>query len=166
MKKLEARKEIVHTSNGKKEIITLHDEKGKEVHKSISPLRVEFHFRDLLQVIIGASILAIPVGFTEETWHLGESLPFLNVLLLGLLSVLFISAFTYYHYHEEHSDLHWLEFMQRIFMTYVVSFLVVAVIMTLIQRTPWTTDLALAIKRVVIVTFPSSMSAAIADFLK
>jgi len=127
----------------------------------------EFQFKDLLQVMIGASILAIPVGFTEETWELGATLPFLNVLILFAITVLFIAAFVYYHYYAEHGlEKHFWEFIKRTFSTYIASFVVVAVLLTIIQRTPWTTDFILALKRVIIVTFPSSMSAVVADILK
>ena len=47
-----------------KEVTMIHDEKGNLLHKIISPLMVEFYAHDVLQVIIGASILAIPVAFT------------------------------------------------------------------------------------------------------
>ncbi|MBW2977547.1 DUF2391 family protein [Candidatus Woesearchaeota archaeon] len=127
----------------------------------------EFQFKDLLQILIGASILAIPVGFTEETWELGASLPFINVLFLLIVSVLFVSAFTYYHYYAEQGlQKHFSEFIKRIISTYIASFIVVAVLLTIIQRTPWTTDFILALKRTIIVTFPSSMSAVVADILK
>jgi len=129
-------------------------------------LKVEFHFKDLLQVIIGASILAIPVGFTEETWKLAETLPWLNVFILAGLSLIFISAFVYDHYYRGKFGEHWFVFFERVILTYVVSFLVVAVLLTVIQRTPWAIDLSLSLKRVAIVTFPSTLSAAIADVLK
>ena len=61
---------------------------------------------------------------------------------------------------------HKLEFFKRVLATYIFSFVIVAVILALIQQTPWNTNAALAFKRVVIVTFPSSMSAAIADMIK
>jgi uncharacterized membrane protein len=142
----------------------------KEVQKQsvlYSLTHHEFHPKDLLQVMIGASILAIPVGFTEETWELGGQLPLLNIIGLLILSVLFISAFVYYNYHRHHRlRKHWNEFVKRVFSTYVFSFLVVAILLTLIQRAPWATDTILAIKRVIIVTFPASMSAAIADVIK
>lgn len=48
------------------EVTSYHDEQGNLLHKIISPLMVEFHPRDVLQVIVGATILAIPVSFTEE----------------------------------------------------------------------------------------------------
>lgn len=125
--------------------------------------------KDILQVIIGASILAVPVGFTAEVWDLGVSMPLNNVLGLFFISLLFISLFVYYHYHKgknHNARVHVGEFVKRIFSTYVVSFLVVALLLTLIQKTPWTTDLMLALKRVIIVTFPSSMSAAVADIIR
>jgi hypothetical protein len=37
---------------------------------------------------------------------------------------------------------------------------------TIVQRCPWQTDFMVAIKRVLIVAFPASMSAAISDTLK
>ncbi|MCK4429723.1 MAG: hypothetical protein KAW19_00325, partial [Candidatus Aminicenantes bacterium] len=67
-KEVKTKKEVVRIEGKLKEIVTIHDEKGKILHKIISPLMVEFHPKDVLQVIIGAAILAVPVGFTEETW--------------------------------------------------------------------------------------------------
>ncbi|MBW2995671.1 DUF2391 family protein [Candidatus Woesearchaeota archaeon] len=139
----------------------------KRIVYSILHHRPEFHPKDLLQVMIGASILAIPVGFTEETWELGEILPLLNIILLMALSIFFISAFVYYNYHKHHRlEKHWTEFIKRVISTYVFSFLVVALLLTLIQKTPWMTDWLLAVKRIIIVTFPSSMSAVVADVIK
>ncbi len=55
--------------------------------------------------------------------------------------------------------------MKRVFLTYIISFLVVALLLTIIQVAPWSTDPLLSIKRTAIVTFPSSMAAAISDLL-
>jgi len=130
-------------------------------------MHLEFNIKDVLQVMIGASILAIPVGFTEETWKLGESLPLLNVIGFLILSLLFIAIFVYYnYYYTEHLKKHWDEFIKRVFSTYIFSFIVVAIVLTLIQRTPWSTNWILAFKRIVLVTFPASMSAAVADMIK
>ena len=140
-------------------------EKKNSVRK-IAPPWFEFHFKDMLQVIIGASILAIPVGFTEETWRLGESLPLLNIMLLMVLSIFFVAIFTYYHYHHGQEESSWPVLFERVFLTYFFAFVVVSVLLTLINAAPWTTDFLLAFKRAVIVTFPSTMSAAIVDVLK
>jgi uncharacterized membrane protein len=130
------------------------------------PFIPEFKLKDVLQVVIGASILAVPIGFTQETWDLGESMPMSNVLGLLMLSLAFVSMFTYYHYHRRTDYKHWEVYVKRVFSTYVFSFLVVAIILGLIQKTPWGIDALLAFKRIVIVTFPASMSGVIADTLK
>ena len=136
------------------------------LHKITHPI-VEFHPRDIIQMIVGASILAIPVGFTEETWRLGEILPLKNVLGFMILSLSFIAIFVYYTYHRHHEiAMHWKEFIKRVVSTYIFAFLVVAVLLTLIQKTPWRADLILAFKRTVLVSFPASMSAAIADMIR
>jgi uncharacterized membrane protein len=121
----------------------------------------------LLQVFIGAAILAIPVGFTEETWRLGETLPLMNIMGFIIASLIFITVFTYYHYyHKIQVNGYYDELVKRVLATYIVSFIVVSLLLGLIQRTPWQTDWLLAFKRIVIVTFPSTMSAAVADVLK
>ncbi len=129
-----------------------------------------FKFHDLLQILIGASILAIPVGFTEETWALGENLPIPNILGLVCLSLIFITAFTYYQYHRQYHIKeikgHWIHLIKRVVSTYIFSFLTVSLILILIERAPYLTEFVIAIKRVIIVTFPASMSAVIADSLK
>jgi len=130
----------------------------------VQPVIPKFKLKDILQVIIGATILAIPVGFTEETWRLGETLPTLNVSIIVLISLAFISMFTYYHYHN-HSRGYWGEFTKRVLSTYVLSFLVVATLLTLIQKAPWSVEPLVAFNRAVLVTLPSSMSAVIADTL-
>ena len=132
----------------------------------MNPLMVEFYPRDILQVIIGASILAIPVGYTEETWNLGATLPMPNILIFLFMSLAFISVFVYYNYYKGQMKQHWDEFLKRSFSTYMISFIVVACLMTLILKAPWSTDFLLAFKRTVIVAFPASMSAAIADMVK
>src|SRR6056297_3101296 len=76
------------------------DSAGKVLSYAFTPLMVEFRPRDLMQVLVGASILAVPVAFTEETWVLGDKLPLENVLLLSGLSLLFISGFVYFNFYR------------------------------------------------------------------
>lgn len=149
------------------EVVTLSDEAGNVMHKMVKPLMVEFYARDLIQVIVGASILAIPIAFTEETWKLGATLPLNNVLGIALMSLVFISTFVYYNfYRREHLAEHWMSFVQRVVTIYAISLLVVSLILTLIQQAPWALDRMLAVKRVILVAFPASMSAAVADMIK
>ena len=133
----------------------------------VDPLFHEFHLKDVLQVIIGASILAIPVGFTKEAWELGETLKIINVFGFVILSLLFISLFTYYHYHREQGlKKNHKHFVKRVVLTYILAFFVVGIILTLIQKAPWQTDWILALKRIALVTFPASMSGTFADVIK
>lgn len=162
-KRLKTVKEVMKVDGRLKEVTTVSDEKGKILHNIITPLKSEFHPKDLLQVIVGASILAIPVGFTEETWRLGEMLPLLNIFVFMGLSFLFIGAFVYYNYFRDNFNKG--EYSTRVLLTYILSFLVVAVLLSLLQKTPWTTDFVTAFSRVVLVTFPASMSAAVADII-
>jgi len=136
-----------------------------ENHTFIRKFVPEVKLRDIIQVLVGASILAIPVGFTEETWRLGQTLPWANIFGLFAMSVLFITLFVYYTYHKQHENFssHVGEFIKRIVVTYVFSFLIVALLLTLIHQAPFATEPLIALKRIIIVTFPASMSAAVAD---
>ena len=146
---------------------TIQHEQRKLIDKLLNPIKTEFRLKDLIQIMVGASILAIPVGFTEETWNLGLTLPLTNIITLGGLSLLFISLFAYYTYYRKTGlKNNWNHFIKRVLSTYFVSFIIVSILLGIIQKAPWTTDWMLALKRATIVTFPSTMSAAVADTIK
>ncbi|MFC1498251.1 DUF2391 family protein [Verrucomicrobiota bacterium] len=149
-----------------KEVLTVVDATGKVVGQTVTPLMVELRPRDVMQIIVGASILAVPVAFTEETWNLGATLPLKNVLFLTSVSVVFIAGFVYYNFYRFHLKEHVLEYIKRVAAVYLFSLIVVGLILTIIQKCPWGTDNLLAIKRIIIVAFPASMSAAVSDTLK
>ena len=162
----ETRKQVIRVAGRLKEILTVIDKEGNVLHKIISPLMVELLPRGVVQIMLGASILAIPVGFTEEVWTLGATLPLYNLFGVFVLSILFISIFVYYNSYRGHMEEHWDEFFKRVLATYFISFLIVALILSLIQQAPWQVDAFLAIKRIVLVTLPASMTAAVADMIK
>ncbi len=165
-KDIKTKKEIIRVAGRLKEVLTVTDRTGNILHKIINPLMVEFHARDVVQILVGSSILAIPVGFTQEVWDLGTTLPMSQIYALAGLSLMFISIFVYYNFYRSHFREHWVEFLKRVLVIYILSAAVVALILTIIQVTPWQTDWVLAIKRVVLVSFPASMSAAVADMIK
>ncbi len=142
------------------------DDAGRVVERVLRPLMVEFRLRDMVQVCVGSSILAIPVAFTQETWDLGRVLPIANVAGLAVLSLVFIALFVHFHFYKEYLREYVFEYVKRVLATYLLSLLVVAVILTLIRQAPWAADWVLALKRVVIVTFPASLSAALTDSIK
>lgn len=147
-------------------IIPILDNSGKVIERIAKPLMVEIHARDIMQIIVGATILAIPIGFTEETWNLGERLPVINVAGLAVLSLLFIAFFVYLNFYKDYFKEFWIDYLKRVIAIYVLSLVVVASLMTLIQQCPWDTDIVLALKRIVIVSFPASLSATLTDSFK
>jgi uncharacterized membrane protein len=147
-------------------VVPVMDGAGKVISYAVSPLMWELRPRDVMQIIVGASVLAVPVAFTEETWTLGERLPAANVLGLAAISVIFIALFVYYNFYRSALRGHVTEYLKRVIAIYVLSLLVVGGLLTLIQKCPWGVDNVLALKRMVIVAFPSAMSAAISDSLK
>tara|TARA_Y100000034_G_scaffold123671_1_gene170792 strand:- start:9304 stop:9795 length:492 start_codon:yes stop_codon:yes gene_type:complete len=163
---VKTKKETVRIAGKLKEIISIFDHKGNIIHKVVSPVMIEFYPRDLMQIVIGSTILAVPVAFTQETWDLASSLPLLNINIFLAASILFISAFVYYNFYRNKLSGNVDHFVKRTISTYVLSFLVVTALLVLIERAPWLTDSVLAYKRSVLVAFPASMSAAIADMIK
>lgn len=147
-------------------IMPILDKSGRVIQRIAKPLMVEVRARDLLQIIVGAAMLAVPVGFTEETWNLGSKLPAFNVVVLGIISLLFISIFVYLNFYRHYLKQFVLEYVKRILVIYVMSIIVVATLLTIIEQCPWETDYVLAVKRVIIVTFPASMSATLMDTIK
>ncbi|UII76674.1 DUF2391 family protein [Flagellimonas sp. HMM57] len=147
-------------------MVPITDASGKLLHYVTKPLMVELKPRDIMQIIIGSTILALPVTYTEEAWKLGEELPLLNVGLLSLISLTFIALFVYFNFYRFNIKGHLFNYIKRVLATYLISILVVAVLLTIIQRCPWQEDALLAIKRIVIVSFPASMSATISDVIK
>ena len=147
-------------------VVPIKDATGKVLNYALKPLMIEFRPRDVMQVIVGASLLSIPVCFTEEVWVLGAELPLANVIGLSILSALFIGLFVYYNFYRFNLKGHVLEFVKRIAGTYILSLVVVALLLTIINKCPWGVDNLTAIKRILIVAFPASMSAAVRDSIK
>ncbi len=147
-------------------IIPVFDSSGQLIKQVVKPLMVELEFKDVMQIIVGSTILAIPMAFTEETWQLGERLPLLNISILSLLSLSFIALFVYVNFYHNYLKGYVFEYIKRVLTIYIISLLVVAGLMTVIQQCPWDTDALLAIKRVILVAFPASMSAVATDAMK
>jgi uncharacterized membrane protein len=147
-------------------VVPVVDGAGRILNYTLSPLMVEFRPRDMMQIVVGASMLAVPVAFTEETWNLGAQLPLANVVALSGLSLLFIALFVYFNFYRFAFKGHVFEYCKRVVAVYLFSLLVVGLILTIIQKCPWETDRLLGLKRILIVAFPASMSAAVSDTLK
>ncbi len=86
------------------------DQAGRIVRHAVTPLMVEIRSKDLIQILVGAAVLSVPISLTEEAWNLAEQL---STARIGVLA-----------------------------------------------------GLSLALKRIVIVAFPASMSAALSDSIR
>lgn len=144
-------------------VIPIKDGAGRIIQYVTKPLMVELRRRDLAQILAGAAILSVPVGFTEETWRLGEQLSSVKVALLALISLLFIAFYVYFTFYRDMFHLYRFEYVKRVIAIYMISLFVVALLLTLIGVAPWGSDSVLALKRVIIVGLPASMSAALSD---
>ena len=114
-------------------IIPIVDGTGKIVNHIAKPFMVELRPRDIMQIVVGATILAIPVGFTEEVWFLSEKLPMLNIILLALLSIMFIASFVYFNFYRGVLNQYLPEYIKRTFAVYLLSLLVVGIFLSIIQ---------------------------------
>ena len=164
MKELKGIKKSTHRIDGQLyETFTISDDKGKEIQRINVPLKVELKIRDVLEVVVGASILSVPVAFTEEVWNMGNALPWQNIIALIVVSLLFLGSFIYYSSYRNHLKLFRNEYYKRIFFTYFLSILVVGLLLFIVDKAPWFTDFDEALKRTIIGAFPASMSATVTD---
>jgi len=147
-------------------VVPIADKSGDIISYALKPLMVEFKPRDIIQVAVGSAMLAIPVALTEEAWNLGASLPNLNVALVGLISLLLIGLFVFFNFYRHNLKGHYGEFIKRSLGSYIISLIVVAMILTILEKCPWGEDNALAIRRMVIVAFPAAMSGTLTDLIK
>jgi uncharacterized membrane protein len=142
------------------------DDAGNVEHRVVMPLGVEFGLRDLAEIVVGATVLAIPVGYTEEVWLLGESLSNLHAILIVLVSLMFTAAFTYTVFYRDHFKGFEDEFIKRLASSYLVTLTVAAVVLLLVDKLPLFADPGVAIRRSILVAFPATFSATVVDSLK
>ena len=166
MSKEKTNSELVRLGRHLNELFVVKDKAGNIIYKMLKPVMLEVYPRDVMQLIVGATLLAIPIAFTEEVWALGETLPWTNIVLLSLLSVTFTSLFVYYNFYRNHFKGHQLEFVKRIVLLYTISLGISWLVLYLVGQAPGGEQLAITIKRMIILSFPASMSAAIADMIK
>ena len=142
----------------------------EKLKRLIGPTVAQFDLHDLIQVIIGAGVVAVPTGFQAEAWRIGEVIPLLNTFILMIMTFFFLSIFTYFRYHKEHLSAnpkyHILELTKRVVITYVFSFIVVSIFLSVIQVNSWSLEALISFKRVVLLTFPAAIGAAVSDTIR
>ncbi|PLY04676.1 MAG: DUF2391 domain-containing protein [Arcobacter sp.] len=129
--------------------------------KTFNSLR--FNLEDVSQIIIGSFALAIPISFSEEAWKLSETLPLFNLSLLLFLSLFFLSFYTYQSIFQADIKYKKTAFIFRVFIAYIIAFVVVSLILFAINKLPIVDETILAIKRIIVISMPASMGAIIVD---
>ena len=119
--------------------------------------------RDLAEIIVGGCVLAFPVAVTEEVWTISESLPLGRVLYLSSSSLLFIGLFSYHRYFSDRIRGNVGRLLIRVFAVYFVTMAVSGSILLALNQLTTAETVSIAIKRVVIVSFPASFAATVVD---
>ncbi|MCI5073334.1 DUF2391 family protein [bacterium] len=148
-----------------KEVTTFFDASGKPISHVINPLMVELKPRDILQLFVGSLLISSSLCFTEEVWTLSIELSQEKVMSLFLVSVLVITTFIYYNFYRLRLRGHIIEFFKRVLATYLICLSSVTFVLFLIDKLPLDQPI-IALKRVIIIAFPSLFGAVISDQLK
>ena len=127
---------------------------------------MKFRWHDVAEILVGASVLAIPVAYTEEVWVLGEQLPWPNVWAVVASSVGFVALFVYFIYYKEKMERDKWHSLLCVMAGHGLTLLIAAVTLLMVQNCPWGSDPASALKRVIPVGYPASFSVIVLDSLR
>ncbi len=118
-----------------------------------------FHLRDVVEIAVGACVMAFPVAVTEEVWNLGEELALGRVLLFALAALFFLAVFIYVLHDHVGFPPTRKAFLLRVASTYGVTLLISALLLLGVDRIDLQQDPLIALKRTILVAFPASFAA-------
>lgn len=129
-------------------------------------LKSNFSPNDVVEIFIGAVILALPISVTEEVWQLGSELALWRTAIISLASILLIAFFGFYKFYDGSLEGRATEFVTRVFTVYFLANFVALTGLLVIDKLPLVEDPVVAINRIILVAFPASFSATIVDSLR
>ncbi len=135
------------------------------IEHAANKLKPELKLHDIMKILVGASMLAIPTSLTEEVWNLGKALSWSYVMLMFLVEYTIIAAFILLESHKEHQKIYPREGIKRVLAILLLSAGIIGMFLALAGQLPLFTDTAVAVKRVIIGMLPASMSATVLDSL-
>ncbi len=160
------RSEIKRVNGYLREVVTFLDDTGKPLSQVMNPIMVELKPRDILQLFVGSFLIAAPLSFTEEIWNLSKDLPNRNALALISISLITVILFIFFNFYRHRLKGNVIEFVKRVLATYVIAISSIVLILTLIDKFPIFDTPYVALKRIVIIGFPTTFGAIISDYLK
>ena len=121
------------------------------------------NFEDIIQIVVGASALSVPIAFSEESWRLSETLPIQNIFILIFLSLLFINLYSFQSIFQGNVQYRIFTFLARTILVYFITLCVVFTVLIALNRMPIMSEPIVAIKRIIILSFPASMGGVVVD---
>ena len=163
----ESKEENIQRINGELHtVVAIQDASGNTIHHDVSRLKVELTLTDVMQILVGAAMLAIPTALTEEVWTMGETVSWFNVIAMLVIEYIIIAMFILLEAYQQHIRAYKVEYIKRIVATLILSGLIVGVFLALVGKLPLFSDPDIAIKRIIIGMLPASMSATVLDSFK
>lgn len=147
-------------------VVPVADQSGKVISYALKPFMCEFRAQDVIQVMIGAALFALPIYLTEEAWTIGKDLPVKNIVFISIASLVLISIFVYYNIYRHDLKNYLYHFVYRVVGTYFISLVVVTLILIVLNKLPWESDWVLAIKTIILSAFPASLVGTLSDMIK
>ena len=132
------------------------------MNKNINEKNESFNLEDVIQIVVGSSLLVAPVAFSEEAWQLSISLPLRNIFFLLILSITFIAMYAYQGIFSGNVKNRITVFVFRIFIDYFITLFVVFVILLALNKIPFDHPI-IVVKRIIIIGFPASLVGVILD---
>ncbi|RQW64884.1 DUF2391 family protein [Vibrio viridaestus] len=126
-------------------------------------MKLSFNMEDVGQVCVGAFALAVPISFSEEAWHLAQTLPNANLCFIIFLSMCFLAVFAHQSVFQRNIRKRIPVFIFRIVIAYVIASVVVALVLISLDKLPLYQDPLLSLKRIIVITMPASMGAIVVD---
>lgn len=148
------------------EVTPVVDEAGELLNWAVQPVMVELKLRDVMQIVVGATILGSPLVLSDEAMAAAAALDRTRIVVIAVVSVLFVSGFVYFNFYRKMIRGHAGKFVARVLTTYGLALVTVAGLLWLFGLSGWGDNPELALRRVVVVGFPASMFATVADAIK
>lgn len=158
--------EVKRVNGYLKEVVTFFDSSGNPISHIMNPMMVELKPRDVLQLFVGSFLIASPLCLTEEIWNLSISLHTINVYALSILSIIVVTLFIYFNFYKGKLKGNVINFFKRVVATFMITFSCVVLILVLIDKFPIFDSPSVAIKRLMIISFPTIFGAVISDYIK
>lgn len=123
----------------------------------------KFDLHDVMEIVLGGSVIAFPVATASEIWDLGVQLSVERAVMISLSSLLVLGVLIYtMHQHTDVTARRRI-FIQRVLTTYGLTLLISATLLLAIGQFDLIGDPMVALKRTILVAFPASFAATVVD---